>query len=432
VSVLFAVLLVLLLLPIGAVVVDFGFWYTNAKKTQNAADAGALAAAADIPSGPIVATGEQWVLRNYPSVNPSDIQVNYPYLGRVDEVEVIVKHPSPTFFGRIFGTFGVESTRRAVAEQWKVPGTLAIYVHSQLCAPGESLYFNGEDMHISGWVHTQGGLGVSVAGPPQPQPNFTASEGTMRSQPGNPGVRACSHDIQPFNQVADFWAGEDNDFLPEPRPGFDWPVYYKPSQFGWYNRPTGTASPTQCRFRANKIEIENTQIKMSGPDSTFNYSGGVLPTGIYCGREIVEFKNSINLSGTVTVLAEEIKTNAQDRQLNLTAYAGTPDPVLFFSVPNSTGWQNNPPVGYVPSAGQLADDGPPPSGCHNKLITLNSGTGTVWSGLIFHPCGKVLINQPGSHGTGSIIAEQVHINGSGFDFTGQNNFSATIEIGLVE
>ena len=152
-AVIFAVMVPLLLLPVGAIVVDVGFWYRNAKHAQTTADAAALAAAFEIPSAAAaVSAGGQYVSTNMPDVvteacppTPTlSYCVEYPYVPdsgpnmgvpQLDEVEVSVRHPATTFFGRIFGVFGVESTRRAVAEQWSIPGTLALYVHSEDCDP---------------------------------------------------------------------------------------------------------------------------------------------------------------------------------------------------------------------------------------------------------------------------------------------------------
>ena len=75
-------------------------------------------------------------------------------------VEATVKLRVRTFFGKLVGISWIDLTRRAVAEQQSgLKRTMAIYVNSvRLRHAGESLEFDGENMHIHGWVHTGGGL----------------------------------------------------------------------------------------------------------------------------------------------------------------------------------------------------------------------------------------------------------------------------------
>jgi hypothetical protein len=443
VAVIFAIMVPLLLLPIGAIVVDIGFWYRNAKHAQTTADAAALAASFEIPDTAAVRSlGGQFVTSNMSDVSTEDCVsapsrsycVEYPYVPnsgpnkdvpQLDEVEVVVRHPAPAFFGRIFGVFGVGSERRAVAEQWKVPGTMAIYVNSEKCAPGESLEFDGSDMHITGWVHTQGGLKVSVSGS-LPQPNFTASEGTMREAPPGSGTRACSYDIQPFPKAADFSPESVTDWLPEPGPAINWPVWYTPAQFGWYQPSIHAASPNRCRYKGNKIEIDDSAIKVDGATISPVPPSGLLPTGIYCARETFSLGGSKRFNGSITALAEEIKINPSANGIDLDGYAGIPDKVIFFTIPNSTGW----PLG--PSG--MNDEGPPPglvTCSHTKELQFN-GNNSQWTGLVFNPCTRTLINQSNTDGSGAIVTKMLKVNGSDFDFTGNNNFSAELEVGLVE
>ena len=55
-----------------------------------------------------------------------------------------------------------------------------------------------------------------------------------------------------------------------------------------------------------------------------------------------------------------------------------------------------------------------------------------WEGIIFHPCGRVVVDQSSSTGKGAIVADRLYVNGAGFNFTGKENFSAIILIALVE
>jgi hypothetical protein len=368
---------------------------------------------------------------------------------RLDEVEVRVKHPAPTFFGRIFSVFRVESTRRAVAQQWEIPGTMAIYTNNQDCDPDESLHFNGSSMFIQGWVHSEGGLNTDIA--KVPFPNLTASDGSMAldipSPPGT-GVTRCQEDLQPDDTpgVADFKPGSD--YLPEGVPPIDWPVWYMPESFGFYTAPTGQpessppASETQCRFKGEDIVIENDKVKVSGGsfDGEYPYSGNVIPTGIYCATKTFNIATSQRRTGSITALSLKIEVSAAANTFGytaaglpapVTAYTGAIDPVLFFTVPNVT-----------PSTG---DDGPEDvfiksSHCKDFSHSLKypgeemqlKSNRMRWDGVLFNPCGRVLINADNTFGRGAIVADRVKVNGGGFNFVADNDFSGTQELGLRE
>jgi hypothetical protein len=68
-------------------------------------------------------------------------------------------------------------------------------------------------------------------------------------------------------------------------------------------------------------------------------------------------------------------------------------------------------------------------------MKLNGGN-VRWVGTIFHPCGRVnLNNSPSGSGPepemiGSIVAEMVKVNQQGFTLTGQSDFGGTIVLAL--
>ena len=169
--VLFSIFLVMFLLCC-AVVVDVGYWWVAGKRAQIAADACALAAARDLPEdwdparSECVFNGQDWVLVNLPDQSGADPEplhrgttVLSPYDGESSQVEAIVEMRVRTFFGRVVG-LPVSSISLGGLSPSNRPGqgNMAIYVNSTDCDPGESLEFDGKDMHISGLVHTEGGL----------------------------------------------------------------------------------------------------------------------------------------------------------------------------------------------------------------------------------------------------------------------------------
>ena len=163
----FAILLPLFMIG-GAIVVDVGYWWANARKAQIAADACALAAARDLPQTwnrtECVHDGRDYVLTNLPpqGVDSEPVHVSTkvisPFEGDATLVEATVNMKVRTFFGRYVGLGGVELTRRAVAEQSVGEGRYAIYAHSAGCPTtgGTSLLFGGEHHTINGRVHSNG------------------------------------------------------------------------------------------------------------------------------------------------------------------------------------------------------------------------------------------------------------------------------------
>ena len=94
----------------------------------------------------------------------------------------------------------------------------------------------------------------------------------------------------------------------------------------------------------------------------------------------------------------------------------------------STGWPSS------PGGTNTADDEQATLACsHTKELQFNADNST-WSGIVFNPCTRTLINQSNSDGSGAIVTSKLKVNGTGFDFTGDNNFSGsgTINLALVE
>lgn len=417
VAVLFALLVPLILLPIGAIVVDIGFWYVNAKHAQTTADAGALAAAMQIPStASVEASGSEYVLRNMPGAT---YEVEYPYVPgsgpnlnvpQPDEVEVTVNHPAPAFFGRIFGVFGVSSTRRAVAEMWEEPGKMAIFAYRNSTCTNGGLEFNGDGTFINGYIHSNGQFRVDGD-------RFWAADGTLSR---NNCVSSIDEDVE-FAQFGEDlpppW-GDDCGGSPcrLPRDLFEtlnWPAWYTPAEFGWF---------TGCTYRAEQIEITGTQVKLNNPSQTINYTG-TFPTGVYCATKSFKIAGD-NVSGTLTALAPEITVDGNNQ--DLLPYANE---VLFFTVPNND---------FVPdNDGSLAAGGNPTCTPSPAVPMILNGNGHTWAGTIFSPCGQVVVNVGGSTVgspalVGSIVALDVRLNGTDFHMVGDSPGDDDIRIALVE
>jgi hypothetical protein len=160
----------------------------------------------------------------------------------------------------------------------------------------------------------------------------------------------------------------------------------------------------------------DSELKIENPGSTQPIVGGLIPTGTYCASESFQLSGN-NLHGTFTAVAREINVSGTGHEF--THYANR---TLFFAVPNTD---------LVPD-----NDGPPETGvltCTNdKEMILNAHEYT-WSGTIFSPCTRIVINGDNlSALEGTIVGYQVKVNGDDFNMVGKSEVPAVIELNLVE
>ena len=404
-----------------AVVVDVGYWWVMGKKTQIAADACALAAAEQLPTdwnfppkNDCMIAGVDYAKANLPLEGLADeprhtaTSVRSPYAS-VDggpperyveaKVTVVVR----TFFGRVVGLDHVNVTRRAVAEKSAGgPGNYAIYSHSADCSEG--LEFNGSTYSIDGRVHSNGEYLVNNGGS---QP-FWAKEGTTAKP-------SCTH-LQPSSGVrfrGTSWATGTPGA--QTVPAQVWPEWFTPAQFGW-------STCSGANFSGQKIEIDGSTLKVDGQSKPFPVVNGrrQIPQGVYCARESFII-NGDNIAGNITVLAKEIKVDGDN--VHLTPFAS--NGVLFFQVPNTDTNVNN--DGAPNGTGALHCPDP-------KELTLFNGNNGSWTGKVFHPCGRIIIDGNGTRSMqGAIYGLRVKVNGNGFTMTGTGGAGgATTALALVE
>src|SRR5262245_13455568 len=242
------VVLIAVLLPLflglGAMAVDVGYWYVVKKTAQDAADAAALAAAAELPDK----FAAEQAARRYVEANlrgAEEPHVEYPYrpdqpafpppAGPVGEppplvegppdptrVEVIVKKDVGTFFGRIFGGFHAKVEGRAVAQRLNTDGNVAIFTFSREC--GDGLSFDGTNMNINGYVHSNGEYAITSD---PTTPRWWAADGSRVD---------CGASVNPHGSARFGGSGYDDPVaatlpreLPEELP---WPSWTTPGQLG--------------------------------------------------------------------------------------------------------------------------------------------------------------------------------------------------------
>lgn len=420
ITALIALVLTLVVLPLGAVVVDIGFWYTTAKRAQTTADAAALAGAARIPNGfwAVDAEARRYASQNMPDATVT--RVEWPNAGGVNpdgEVEVEVQTPAPAFFGRLFGVLGITTTRRAVAERTGQPGNLAVFAHSDDCSPtGDgSLLIGGDDVFVNGVVHANGLFRV--------ESDFVwAAEASIYRTTDSGCPSSIDENADPVqfggNQPPPFMCGIPCR-LPNDGIFNDWPHWWVPADFGWLDR---------CTEWGTTIDITSTLVKITndrdtGLDRVIPFASGAVPDGTYCARESFAIDGD-DLTGRITGLGLDVSVRGSNHDFSPHT-AG----MFLFRVPNANLTSD--------------DDGDGPTGspvtCETTATTdlRLGGTGHTWRGVVFNPCGAIEVNVGGSSQsrpalTGALIGEFVRINGGPFHMVGVNDFSGTVETNLVE
>ena len=327
-----------------------------------------------------------------------------------------MRHPAGTFFGGIVGLLGVEVSRRAVAHQTRIPGTMAIYVNSTVCDGDESMEFDGQDIGIQGWIappkagcrSRRAQLLSRGSGRPRGR-----SDGETRRRRR---CRQCPPSLNPSQNAVQF-GPDPNNHRPDPVAPMTWPVWFRAAEFGFeLNAPTpNTADDTNCRYKARTITVNDAKVVFSDPIAPTPAElphSGTIETGIYCatGKFVL---NAANVTGTITVLArEQIAVNGSGGVRNLQAFAKD---LLFFHVPAADG--GDPPV---PSCDVLRQS----QGRHGRRHV---------GGDHLRPVRARSDRQLRQHLLrGSIVAEKFTLTDADFGLIGDEDFTATSELSLVE
>ncbi len=187
-----------------------------------------------------------------------------------------------------------------------------------------------------------------------------------------------------------------------------WPVWFTPGDLGWFS---------YCTYSGTTIEITAQEVVITGPDHVIAHDG-TAPSGTYCATDSFALTGD-GVRGAITVLAPNIAVSADDT--HLWPYSGTK--VLFFALANADFNSEN--DGSLDSGGN-PDCQPDPGG-----DMWLDGADNRWSGIVFSPCGRVVVNLTGPHSLdGVIVANRVRIDADGFDMIGKSDFQ--VQTALVE
>jgi Flp pilus assembly protein TadG len=274
-------LLMVVFMASAALAIDVGSFYQAQRQAQSAADAGALAAAQDLPSSTVAAVaGTSYATTNFPG---STVTVSTPYNGSSQRVKVTVNATTPSFFGQFLGVTKADVSASAVAGGTGATAKAAIFAHDSTCS-GAGVALNGNAMTIDGAIISNGSL--SDSGNP--------SSGYGPATYGGPNH--CSYTD---NGKGSFSSGPT---------------------------ATTTLNPYPDDFRDHPPTCT-----FSGASFTWSSNNATIPSGVYCATGAITLSGN-HLSGTdVTFIAASIVVSGQNP-----TYTAPSDTNLLFWVTGTT------------------------------------------------------------------------------------------------
>ncbi len=264
-------MLVLFVLALGvllgfvAMSVDVGIILHERRSQQNAADAAALAAVAELPDSPsaAIAAAYDWANKNgYSSANGATVTVNTPYQGNSYAVEVIIEEDQSFIFALALGLDSVNVHARAVAGV-EPPHDYAIFANAGGCE-ADALNIQGSTSNMVGDIHTNSELKVNSS---------LYVDGAV--------THVCDAAVSGVNTFT-----EGISAVMGQRP---WPVFYEYQDF-------------PCDFTNSGAKIKIT--KASSQYYVNDDPGtNTLKPGVYCSTGAIEV-NANGVSGNVTFVAK--------------------------------------------------------------------------------------------------------------------------------
>jgi Flp pilus assembly protein TadG len=269
----FAAISLTAIVAIAAFVIDVGSWYQIDRQAQAAADAGATAAANDLPANPSQASTDAttYVNKNISGATTTTVT---PYNSSSSKVEVTVQTSAPTYFAKIFGISSVPVTARAVATRAAGGGKWAVFSHNTACGTG-IITIPGSSQTIVGGVRSNGALTI---------PGSNNSLGTTTYGGPNNCTFSSSGSGNTYGGAASPTRDATN---------YDWPEPW----------PTSAA------------EIATYGITCNFSASSYSWGNNVtIPSATYCATTQISIPGS-SVTGNVTLIAPKIQLSGSSIHL---------------------------------------------------------------------------------------------------------------------
>lgn len=411
-----AIVLIALVGLLG-LVIDAGQLMTAHRKTQNAADAAATAAAMDILTGrsnsTATATATTFV-QQHNGLPSATVTVNIPatsgpHAGRSRTVEVAVSQPVPVQFIRILGVGASQTvTARTVAVVEPVGVSAGVIALDTNARPGVNLNGNGT-LKVNGsiLVNSDGG-GLTEDG----QSIANGNSGVAISTPGNGKVYAL--DVQSVGGVSD-----PTEIINYNTSNSQSPLHtgtvMQPDPYQYLPAPTTSNGAVATNFGAVSISGNENVTLSPGVYTSIKTSANVdviLNPGIY-----IITGGGITMSGNSTLSGEGVMLYNTGSDYN--ANTGLPDSGDGTSLPPASG---SPTFGGVSITGNAALN-----------LTPYSNAASPFDGMVLFQ--RRLNTQPltlAGNGSSDVLSGTVYAKWAPLDLSGNGTFNAQFVVQKVD
>jgi Flp pilus assembly protein TadG len=282
------------LLGMTALVVDVGSFYQVKRQAQSAADAAALAGAADLPSNATTAATDAATYGNKNMNCTSCTTVTTPYGGSSSEIEAKVTTTGSSFFGHIFGITSANISATAVATAPAATVSGPIFADSTNCqsAGTPGVYFTGlNGGSVIGGIVTNGGINFGGSNSASISSiDYNASCGVPSTQPGQP--------------VGWTTATTNNGTLP-------FPIDYRSGSQTINCNGNGATVQESGQSNTTNDTSSNDTYTYSQSSLTFDANQVNNLSGVYCAQSIT-LDNSAQFTGNATFIADNFQGGQSD------------------------------------------------------------------------------------------------------------------------
>jgi Flp pilus assembly protein TadG len=277
------------LLGMTALVVDVASWYQVKRQAQNAADAAALAGAADLPNSASTATTDAQTYGNKNMNCTSCTTVTTPYGGNSSEIQATVTTTAPSFFGHLFGITSAAVTQKAIAKAPAPSVSGPIFADSTSCS---AVSFTGlNNGAILGGIVTDGGIDFGGSN------SATIASIDYNSSCGVPST-------QPNSSVTWSSATTNSGTLP-------FPVEYRAASQTINCGGNGATVTESGQSSPTNDTSSNDNYTYSQSSLTFSANQVNNLSGIYCANSIT-LSNSAQFTGNATFIANNFSGGQSD------------------------------------------------------------------------------------------------------------------------
>ena len=295
------------LMGITAMVIDVGMFLHERRSLQSAADAAALAGVQELPESPEAAVSDarDWAERNGFDSSQVSVDINTPYAGNPNAIEVTIEEEMPFLFARVLGKESAGISARAVASRERqIDYGPAIFAYATGCGNPTEVQMSGADIDVVGDIISNGNVKISTSD--------IYAQGSLTYMCDDPLVQNATF-TNNLNQVSSPVA---------------WPVQFTYGDF-------------TCDYTFNSTNVW--QIRPSStPNLYSDLAAGVLKPGVYCHDQDIVVSGKA--TGNVTFVSRAgvyIKGgpyNLTSYQNDVLIYAESPSTAVHISA-NGFTWE---------------------------------------------------------------------------------------------